>query len=422
MNVIIPTYIEGTLDGQYRGYFESKGSFTSNSIKKSSKYSVDLYKDLRIQQAVIIDEATYNLTKDDETWWRIQHTAEAAIEFVNPFFEQFSFLRHKPYEVYVQFPKIGLLNKQDGNTKTFGKLNGKIRAKLIEPPKQVSVKAVPITVSSNPVKSVSDEPTKAVNEGCNGCFSPNDKVNTYFGLKDGVNGTGGCYGLSGGNNGYKGCFGDYGNPTGCYQNPVSQQGCFPNFGLGVLLPLLFFFLFLFSIIKSCSHIRTLSPIVNIIKQDRDDSRNPPPVWVNDNGRPQSNDETSIEEIDTSNISQNQISADSISQKADLDSMSRLKKGDVLIKIWDWNVEDKDSVSIIFNNELIADKMRVRNQPYYIKRSSLRYGENYLEIIAMNAQKGANTVAIKGMTDRGVICDTALLQNSHQTIRLTLKYQ
>ena len=201
MNVIIPTYIEGSLDGQYRGYFESKGNFTQNAINKSSKYSVDLYKDLRIQQAIIIDEATYNLTKEDESWWRIQHTAEAAIEFVHPFFEKYSFLRHKPYEVYVQFPKIGLLNKLDGNTKTFGKLNGKIRVKLIEPPKQFSVKAVPITESTNVVKPISDEPIKPVNQGCNGCFSPNDKVNSFFGLRDGVSGTGGCYGMSGGPSG-----------------------------------------------------------------------------------------------------------------------------------------------------------------------------------------------------------------------------
>ena len=90
MNIIIPEYIEGDLKGQYRGDFESDGYFKRDNLK-GTKYSVDLYKDFRILNAVTIDKSLYDSSKDNDGWWKIDFTAEAAIEFIQPFFENFSF-------------------------------------------------------------------------------------------------------------------------------------------------------------------------------------------------------------------------------------------------------------------------------------------------------------------------------------------
>jgi hypothetical protein len=317
---------------------------------------------------------------------------------------------------------------------------------LVEPPKK--------KIDSQPVNSPDDtnqqsgELTKPLDDTIinpkpinllpddNSWFALNDERNKLFGLTDGVSKTGGLHGLTGGPLGSKGCFGKYGNPNGCFGGST-MGGCFPNLNLGCLLPLLLLLLLLFTLFKSCDSIRTLDPVVNTIKKDRDDSRTPPPNWVRNpedtlapepDYTPLLTDSTSIADtvpivLDSIqlNLDTVKITMDTVLQKVDTTSVN-LKKGQFQLEIWDWDVEDKDTVSLYLNNKLLVQNLRLRKKPYQIKDKGLVYGENYLEIRAMNIQKGSNTAAVKGFSDRSKLCDTTLIQKSTQTTRLTLLYQ
>ena len=420
MSITIPAYIEGNLSGQYSGLKEYDHSLIKNRfalLKKAEKYSVTLYKDLHIDKTIIISEKEYDEIKNSENWWKINHTAEAAIDFLYPFFEQYTFLRHLPVEIYVERPTINYTDKKDQRNATYGILSGRVRAKLTIPKKNVTppIKAI----SNQEVNTVATPDTIPVQTD-SGCFNRNDSYNGCFGLKDGVNGTGGCFGLTGGTSGPSGCFGAYGNPTGCFSAPMSA-GCFPNMGLGCLIPGLLMFLLLFSLLKSCSHLSTLTPIVNTIKKDRDDSRTPPPIWV-------ANPDDTIQPgpdyvpINTDSL----LRVDSLKPTIDsvdiVDTIPKINKGYMQLILWDWNIEDKDIVSVYLNSKLIIDNLRLRKKPYFLNEKGLKYGENYLEVVAMNTDKGSNTVAIMGYSDRSKLCDTTLKLKSSQTMRLTLIYQ
>jgi hypothetical protein len=413
MNIIIPEYIEGDLKGQYRGDFESDGYFKRDNLK-GTKYSVDLYKDFRILNAVTIDKSLYDSSKDNDRWWKIDFTAEAAIEFIQPFFENFSFLRHKPLEIYVQLPHFAYPDKREGYQKTFGLLDGKIRAKLALPQPIIKEKK-----DTSPIITPEIEkhiiPAPLADEAC--CFRQNVNT-TFWGLKNGNSGTGGCYGLTGGPLRSRGLFGEYGNLTGCFGG--TSQGCFPNLGLGCLMPFLLFFFLLGALLKSCEYGKSLAPVVNTIKKDRDDSRKPPPDWV------QNPNDTSmvLPDVTDDDLRPDSfpIMDDSTQQNQNSDKRPSLKKGELLIKLWDWDREDKDSVAVYLNNRLVVNNFQATKKPYAIILKGLHYGENYLEVQALNTRKGSNTVGIKGFSDRNILCDTMLLQKASQTIRLTLIYQ
>ena len=419
MSIIIPTYIEGNLSGQYSGSKENDHSLIKNRLallKKAKKYSVTLYKDLHIDRAIIISEQDYDEAKTSENWWKINHTAEAAIDFLYPFFEQYTFLRHFPVEIYVESPSIKYTDKKDQRNATYGILSGRVRAKLTTPQKIVSQ---PQKAVIAPIVTTEPIPDTIPVQTDRGCFNRNDSYNGCFGLKDGVNGTGGCYGLSGGAYGPSGCFGNYGNPTGCFSAPMSS-GCFPNMGLGCLIPGLLMLMLLFSLLKSCSHLSTLAPIVNTIKKDRDDSRTPPPVWVTNPN------DTTQPEPDYVPQSDTLLKVDSLKPVIDsvdiVDTIPKINKGSLQLMLWDWDTEDKDTVSVFLNNKLIIDNLRLRKKPYFLNEKGLKYGENYIEIVAMNTDKGSNTVAIMGYSDRSKLCDTTLKLKSSQSTRLTLIYQ
>jgi hypothetical protein len=415
MNIVIPEYIEGDLKGQYRGNFESSGYFKRDNLQEGTKYSVDLYKDFRILNATIIDKALYDSSKENDGWWRIDFTAEAAIEFVQPFFENFSFLRHKPLEIYVQLPQLAFPDKREGQQKTFGLLDGKIRAKLALPPPVIKVKTekLPIVTPEIEKHTISAPPA---DEAC--CFRQN-ATTTFWGLNNGASGTGGCYGLTGGPLRSRGLFGAYGNPGGCFGGS-SSQGCFPNLGLGCLMPFLLFFFLMGALLKSCEYGKSLAPVVNTIKKDRDDSRKPPPDWVqNPNDTAKILPDVTDDDLKPDAFP---IIDDSTQQNQNGDKRPTLKKGELLIQVWDWDREDKDSVAIYFNNRLVVNNYKATKKPYIVKLKGLHYGENYLEVQALNSRKGSNTVGIKGFSDRNVLCDTMLLQKASQTTRLTLIYQ
>ena len=173
--------------------------------------------------------------------------------------------------------------------------------------------------------------------------------------------------------------------------------------------------------KSCDHIKSLIPIVNVIKQDRDDSRKTPPEWVrnneNDSLIPEGRNEDSY---DSTNKSTKKIVPQK--RRRNSDSIFKVEKGEILLSIRDWDVEDKDTISIYLNNKLLADRVRIRKAPLLIKKSGLRYGENYLLVKAMNTQRGSNTSSIKAFSDRSILCDTNLLQGFNHSTRLTLLYK
>ncbi len=428
MNIDIPIYIEGYLDGQYKGD-RGKGIVVrkENFFGRARKYSINLYKDLHIIKATSIDEVQYKNTVTNPNWWKINHSADAAIDFLKPFFKEYTFLRHRPVEIFVETPNIHLVDKRNGNQRTYGKLTGRVVAKLVNPVKPVikqPTSTQPI-IPTQPLENIINKPLppKA------GCFDNySSRINGCFGMRDGVSGTGGCYGLRGGPLGLRGLSGAYGNPNGCFQ-PTTSQGCFPNLGLGCLLPLLFLGLLLFALFKSCENVRTLDPIVNTIKKDRDDSRIPPPLWVNDNDTaqaepdyvPLTEDTTSLA-IDTSQILVDTlINVDTVNHEQDSLRKS-IKKGQVLFEVWDWDRADRDSVSLYLNNRLVRENIVLRKKPYRFIENGLRYGENYLEVRAVNTQKGSNTAAIRGFSDRGKLCDTTLIQSTSDIKRLTLNYQ
>lgn len=419
MKITIPTYIEGNLSGLYSGFKEEGHSLMINKLallKKAKKYSVTLYKDLHVDKAVIISEQDYDEAKDSEEWWKINHTAEAAIYFLHPFFEEYTFLRHLPIEIYVESPSIKCTDKKDQRNVTYGTLSGRVRVKLtteqnIESQIQKSVSTPEITTELIP-----DETPIKTNEGC---FNRNDSYNGCFGLNDGLNGTGGLYGLTGGAYGTSGCFGAYGNPKGLFSAPMSS-GCFPNIGLGCLIPGLLLLLFLFSLLKSCGHLSTVAPILNTIKKDREDSRTPPPVWV------KNTDDTSKLEPDYVPKNDTLLKVDSLKPMIDtieiINKCPKINKGSMQLMLWDWDIEDKDTVSVFLNNKLVINNLRLRKKPYLINRKGLKYGENYLEVIAKNSDKGTNTVAFIGYSDRNKLCDTTLKLKSSQLKRITLRYQ
>jgi hypothetical protein len=255
-------------------------------------------------------------------------------------------------------------------------------------------------------------------------------------MTDGESKTGGLHGLTGGPLCPKGCFGKYGNPNGCFGG-TAMGGCFPNFNLGCLLPLLLLLLLLFSLFKSCNSIKTLDPVVNTIKRDRDDSRTRPPIWVRnleDTVAPEPDytplivDSTLRPDSAATTVDSTVLKSDTLIKNIDStvlvkDTMpSDLGKGQFQLEVWDWDVEDKDTVSLYLNNKPLIENLRLRKKPYKIKEKGLKYGENYLEIRAMNIQKGSNTAAVRGFSDRSQLCDTTLIQKSSQSTRLTLIYQ
>lgn len=440
MKINIPIYIEGVLTGQYKGSKEDQ-LLTKNKLSqytKANKYSITLYKDLHIDKASITSQSQFNEVINSGKWWKINHTAEAAIEFLQPFFEQYSFLRHKPLEIYVEQPSIIFIDKKNQRNDTFGNLKGRVVAKLIEPPKEIiKPKIIDPRVHGETVPPIG--PAKPIPPPLplkKGCFNQNDNWNSIFGLSDGPSGTGGLHGLTGGPLGSKGCFGKYGNPTGCFGG-ASMGGCFPNLNLGCLLPLLLLFLLLFSLLKSCSSIKTLDPVVNTIKKDRDDSRTPPPSWVKnpeDTSAPEPDytplvvDTTLKPDSAAITVDSTQLNSDSLKKVTDSIPIVKdtipdvLGKGQFQLEVWDWDVEDKDTVSLFLNNKPLIENLRLRKKPYKIKEKGLKYGENYLEIRAMNIQKGSNTAAVRGFSDRSQLCDTTLIQKSTESSRLTLIYQ
>jgi hypothetical protein len=177
--------------------------------------------------------------------------------------------------------------------------------------------------------------------------------------------------------------------------------------------------------------------VNTIKRDRDDSRTRPPLWVRnpeDTAAPEP-DYTPLVVDSTIMPDSVALPIDSIKLKTDtlikiIDSLPVVKdtiplvlgKGQFQLEVWDWDVEDKDTVSLYLNNKPLVENLRLRKKPYKIKEKGLKYGENYLEIRAMNIQKGSNTAAVRGFSDRSQLCDTTLIQKSSQSTRLTLIYQ
>lgn len=428
MNIDIPTYIEGYLDAQYKGD-RGEGIVVRKEsyFGRARKYSINLYKDLHIIKANPIEEQQYIDTVSNPNWWRINHTAEAAIDFLKPFFREYTFLRHRPIEIFVESPNIHLTDKKNGNQRTYGKLTGRVIAKLVNPVKPVVKQPMNVQsiIPTQPLDPVDTTPLPAKA----GCFDNcNARVNGCFGMRDGASGTGGCYGLRGGSLGLRGLLGAYGNPTGCF-NPVASQGCFPNLGLGCLLPSLFLGLLFFALFRSCDDVKTLDPVVNTIKKDRDDSRIPPPLWVNDNDTAQAEpdyiplaDDTASLAIDTSQILiDTLINTDTINHEQDSLRKS-IKKGQVLIEVWDWDRADKDSISLYLNNRLVKENIVLKKKPYRFIENGLRYGENYLEVRAVNSQKGSNTAAIRSFSDRGKLCDTSLTQSTSEVKRLTLNYQ
>jgi hypothetical protein len=431
MKIDIPPYITGFLDGQYRGDKGDRVFLKHDRLThRARKYSIVLYKDLHIYEACPISETEYKVAIENPDWWKIDHTANAAIDFLAPFFEQFTFLRHRPVEIYVEHPKIQLVDKRSGFQKTYGKLSGRVIAKLVEPArpnlyKNPIIETVPEPLIHEP-NNGDEIPMVDDKSGCWKNYS--NRLNGCFGMRDGVSGTGGCYGLSGGPRGFWSLTGNYGNSPGCYTNPVASPGCLPNLGLGCLLPVLLLGLLFFAVLRSCEHARSLAPVVDAIKKDRDDSRIPPPLWVDDTDTVKADPEyvpladTGMVIIDTS-LHLSDTSAEIRSARYELDSLKRtLKKGQVLVELWDWSRADNDSVTVFFNNRLVGENIVLRKSPFLFVEDGLRYGENYVVIMAVNSQKGMNTAGLRCHSDRGMLCDTLIAQNYLEIMRLTLNYQ
>jgi hypothetical protein len=420
MNIPFPYYIEGTLDGQYKGPAETwfKGSSTFQR-----KYHLTLYKDWTIRDAVIIDETNFIECKSDpEKWWKIDFTAEAeaAIYFLEPFYEKFQFLRYHPIELYVQSPTIQYVNKRAGRKQTYGTLTGKARICITLPKKEIQNEVKPVNeVAPLPVHIA--EPIIVEPASDEGCFSKSGKR--------------GCFGSSSFNSNTQiptsgGCFSANALTSdpinrGCFTS-MASPGCFPRMGFGCMLPLLFLFLLPFLLFRSCEYVSTLTPIVETIKKDRDESRTPPPQWVRDpldtlkaepDFIPLDGDTLNFDETSNTNISKD------TTLRAEQDKIQlSLKKGEMYLEIWDWSRQDKDSVSIYLNNKPLVEALEIKRKHHIIISKGLVFGENYLVIKALNSQRGSNTAAVWGLSDRSVLCDSSLLQKSQQTTRLVLNYQ
>ncbi len=423
MNINIPEYIEGTLDSQFKGSLEGVGVFYQYAINSGSKYSIVLYKDFRIENAEAISEEVFLSAKESQDWWKIDHSAEAAIEFLKPFYREFSFLRHKPIEIFVNHPQIAFQDKRNSGSDSYGKIYGKIRARLIYPEKKEIIASIKTAEPLIGETVIVQEPDKT-------CFE--SRGSSCFGLNEGPTRAGGCYGLSGGSLGIRGCFGNYGNPKGCYNfNNTSgcfpshnTPGCFPNLSFGCLIPFLFLLVLFLIMFKSCHHINNLAPVLNTIIRDSDDiGKTMPDSLGNENNdsifsRNEILDRKgdllyNYDSISTKN-KMNLFESDSIIQK-------QLGKGEVALLLWGLDEEDNDSISLYLNNVVIADKIRLQNNPIIIRTKGLKYGENYLIVESMISNVGINAARIKGYSDQSIVCDTQLVLSS-QISRLTLIYK
>lgn len=102
----IPPYVEGFLHAQYKGGYEGKHKLwqKGDTYGKAWKFSISLYKDVKIIGGTIVNEERYLQVKSDSVnWWKIDHTAESAIYFTAPFLNDFSFLRHLPLETECKY-------------------------------------------------------------------------------------------------------------------------------------------------------------------------------------------------------------------------------------------------------------------------------------------------------------------------------
>jgi len=427
MKLVVPPYVEGVLQAQYKGGYEGRHKFWNKGYNygKAWKYSIRLYKDVKIADAIVVTEERYLQVKGDpDNWWKIDHTAESAIYFTAPFFNDFSFLRFLPLEVYVERPSIDRIIKKDAHSQTYGSISGRVLIKLVEDRKEIMTEQPEAKEALNGPTLQPKTPLQPKSKGCfdQGCFGKNAFIgqNGCFRLNDGSNQTGGCFGLSGGPVGPAGCFGNYGNPQGCFSTPTGA-GCFPNLGMGFLLPLLFLLLLLFSLFRSCGHLNSVKPLVETIKKDRDDSRIPPPVW---DGDPVADSAMLPDYVPVKPVIRDTLRpiTDSTAFIPDSSQLAQVKKGYLLLYLWDWDREDGDSVNVYLNEKLIGAHIRLLKKPQTLMVKALKYGENYLRIDAINVQKGSNTVACAGFSDRNFLCNEILNLQSNEIRRLTLVYK
>lgn len=95
--------------------------------------------------------------------------------------------------------------------------------------------------------------------------------------------------------------------------------------------------------------------------------------------------------------------------------------DISLQYWDHNIEDGDSITILLNDEIIADNLAIKKRIQTLTLT-LDEGDNYFEVQALNLGiKPPNTVAIRisdGHSEKKIILSSSLTVS--QAIKIVYK--
>ena len=78
--------------------------------------------------------------------------------------------------------------------------------------------------------------------------------------------------------------------------------------------------------------------------------------------------------------------------------TELSAGNIVMKVWDHDAEDGDSVQVFFEGKMIADSLGILNDPIAYKLGNLSAGEYWLGVKAINEGMFSPASAHISLTD------------------------
>ena len=78
--------------------------------------------------------------------------------------------------------------------------------------------------------------------------------------------------------------------------------------------------------------------------------------------------------------------------------TELSAGNIVMKVWDHDAEDGDSVQVFFEGKMIADSLGILNDPITYKLGNLSAGEYWLGVKAINEGMFSPASAHISLTD------------------------
>ncbi len=85
-------------------------------------------------------------------------------------------------------------------------------------------------------------------------------------------------------------------------------------------------------------------------------------------------------------------------KFTLQGQTEINPGPVIMKVWDHDAEDGDTIRVFFDGKLIADTLAILNTPIEYKLGKLSAGEHLIGVVAINEGISAPASAYISLND------------------------